>query len=484
MISTLLVYLSQALAIAYLPIAIAATAHVVLNKEDERAAIGWTALIWLSPLIGAGLYWFLGINRISRKAHRLKSDLPEIDITPRQCAVSERQFTTALGDRAPHLRPLIHLAGEVTGRPLLLGNAIEPLDSGDAAYPSMLQAIEQAERSVAMSSYIFDNDQAGKMFLDALAGAVKRGVEVRVLIDDMGSRYTWPPIVRSLRKAGIPTSRFLPTMLPWTSPYMNLRNHRKLLIVDGAVGFTGGMNIRFGNLLRQAPASSAIHDLHFKLAGPVVAHLLEAFAEDWLFTTGERLEGTRWEPVTEPRGDMLARGISDGPDEDYDKLRLTLMGALSAARHRVVIVTPYFLPDDALLTTMGVAAKRGVRVQVLIPQVNNLRFVQWASTATLPRALARGCEVWLTPPPFDHSKLMLVDDCWALIGSANWDARSLRLNFEFNVEAYSLDLVGRLNHLIEGKLEHARRLDADESAQISLPARIRNGVARLASPYL
>jgi len=484
MIQTILIYFSQALAIAYLPIAIFATIHVVLNKEDERAAIGWVGLIWLSPLIGAALYWFLGINRIVRKAQRLKSDLPEIDLTPWQCAVSGQQFTSTLGEHAPHLRPLIHLVGQLTERPLLIGNAIEPLDSGDVAYPAMIEAIDHAERSVAMSSYIFDNDQAGRMFRDALANAVRRDVEVRVLIDDIGSRYTWPPIVRSLRKAGIPTARFLPTMIPWTSSYTNLRNHRKLLIVDGSVGFTGGMNIRFGNLLQQSPEKSAIHDLHFKLRGPVVAHLLEAFEEDWLFTTREKLEGVAWEPTAESYGNILARGISDGPDEDFDKLRMTLIGAITAARSHVVIITPYFLPDETVLASINVAAKRGVRVQVLLPEVNNLRLVQWASAATLPRALARGCEVWLTPPPFDHSKLMVVDDCWALIGSANWDARSLRLNFEFNVETYDHGFVSQLNQIIQGKLEGARQLTVDELAQRPLPARIRDGIARLASPYL
>ncbi len=480
---TLVIYGSQVFAALYIPIAILASIHVVLHKDDERAAIGWVGLIWLSPIIGGLLYWFFGINRIRRKAHVLKADQPAVRVAPDQSVASEQHIRAVLGDRGEHLRPLMHLVGRLTDRSLLAGNAVKPLIAGDAAYPAMIEAIDHARQSVAMSSYIFDNDRAGRMFRDALARAVRRGVEVRVLIDDVGSRYTWPPIVRSLRRAGIPTARFLPSMIPWSASYANLRNHRKLLIVDAAVGFTGGMNIRAGNLLDAAPRAP-IHDLHFHLEGPVVAHLLEAFAEDWVFTTGEQLTGEPWSPGPEPRGQGLARGIADGPDEDYDKLRLTLMGALSAARRRVVIVTPYFLPDDALLTTMGVAAQRGVRVQVILPERSNLRLVQWAVTATLPRTLAHGSEVWLSPAPFDHSKLMVVDDAWTLLGSANWDARSLRLNFEFNVESYDPALVGRLNGLIDDKLAHARRLDATELARRRLLVRIRDGVARLASPYL
>jgi cardiolipin synthase len=183
-------------------------------------------------------------------------------------------------------------------------------------------------------------------------------------------------------------------------------------------------------------------------------------------------------------GDVLARGIPNGPDEDIGEMRTTLIGALTCAHERVVIMTPYFLPDDALSEALNVAALRGVQVDIILPEANNLALVKWASTAMLFQVLERGCRVWLSAPPFDHTKLMLVDDVWTLLGSANWDPRSLRLNFEFNVECYDRELVAELNKLVARRLEGARQVTlADVDGRFIL-VKLRDGIARLFSPYL
>ena len=168
----------------------------------------------------------------------------------------------------------------------------------------------------------------------------------------------------------------------------------------------------------------------------MVAQLQEVFAEDWAFTTQEVLRGETWYPALSSAGGMLARGIRYGPDEDLGQMRLGLIGAIGAAQRSISIVTPYFIPDDALIAALNVAAMRGVNVNIVLPRKGNLRTVQWAMQATLWQVLEKGCRVWATPQPFDHTKLMTVDGMWCLIGSGNWDSRSLRLNFEFNVEVY------------------------------------------------
>jgi cardiolipin synthase len=254
-------------------------------------------------------------------------------------------------------------------------------------------------------------------------------------------------------------------------------------MTDGQVGFVGGTNIREGHVLARNPRAP-VQDLHFRLEGPVVAQLMDAFVEDWAFTTGEMLEGESWFPPLAAAGTVVARGISDGPDEDLDRARLTLLGALACARSRATILTPYFLPDAGLITALGVAALRGVEVEILLPRVNNLALVQWASTAQLWQVLERGCAIWTTPPPFDHSKLMLVDGEWALIGSSNWDPRSLRLNFEFDVECYDPALAAELAELLERKRCGARRVTLADVDGRPLPTRLRDGLARLAAPYL
>jgi cardiolipin synthase len=304
-----------------------------------------------------------------------------------------------------------------------------------------------------------------------------------VLIDAMGIRYSLPTILRALRREGVQYARFLPSFVPWHLMSMNLRTHRKILVADGRVGFTGGMNIRVGHCLQRRP-SSPVQDIQFRVRGPVVTHLQESFADDWRFMTGESLRGEAWFPKLERVGPALSRGVSDGPDEDFENLRWTLLGALAIARYSVRIMTPYFLPDPAVVSALNLAALRGVQVDIILPAKSNLPFVQWASQAMWWQVLSHGCRLWLTPPPFDHSKLMLVDGCWVLLGSANWDARSLRLNFEFNLECYDAELARRLEDLIEKKRKPAYQMTLEEIDDRSLPVRLRDGLARLLTPYL
>jgi cardiolipin synthase len=253
--------------------------------------------------------------------------------------------------------------------------------------------------------------------------------------------------------------------------------------VDGQIAFTGGMNIRYGNLLAAEPPSP-VQDLHFRAGGPVVAQLQEAFAADWAFTTGETLAGDLWFPELQECGNVIARVITDGPDADFETLRWTLLAALAEAQETVQILTPYFLPDNALITALNLAALRGVRVDIILPAKSNLRFVDWASRGLWWQVLERGCRIWLTPGPFDHSKLMIMDGHWVLFGSANWDARSLRLNFELNVESYGRDFAQQMGQIMTAKLRDAREVTLAETDQRSYPEKLRDAFARLFSPYL
>jgi cardiolipin synthase A/B len=212
--------------------------------------------------------------------------------------------------------------------------------------------------------------------------------------------------------------------------------------------------------------------------------LQEAFANDWAFTTGERLADDQWFPELNECGNVIARVIADGPDADYDKLRWTLLAALAEAQTSVQILTPYFLPDGAVITALNLAALRGVRVDIVLPAKNNLPVVHWASRAMWWQVLERGCHIWLTPPPFDHSKLMIVDGHWVFLGSANWDARSLRLNFELNVECYGREFAEQMARVIEQKLRGAHEVTLAEADARSYPSKVRDAVARLFSPYL
>ncbi|QDU26955.1 Major cardiolipin synthase ClsA [Anatilimnocola aggregata] len=465
-----------------LVVVLVASSHVVLTKRDNRAALGWVGIIWFAPIIGSLLYFTFGVNRIRRKAQRLrKRESKRVSLQHEQAAAEE--LARALEDDALHLTSLSEFVRGLTDTPLIPGNRIVPLHCGDEAYPRMIEAIDAAEHSVSLCTYIFDNDPEGLEFVAALTRARERGVEVRVLIDDVGTRYTFPSIKHALRRGKITFSTFLPTFVPGQFHYTNLRNHRKIMVVDGKIGFTGGMNIRAGHRLA-SNTRHPVRDIHFELQGPIVGQLQETFVGDWEFSTKELLVGHQWFPKLHPRGPMLCRGIADGPDTRHDKIRFTLLGAIGCARRSLTIITPYFLPDTALITALNVAAMRGVNVTIVLPAKGNLALVQWATTAQLWQVLQRGCRVFLTKMPFDHTKIVTVDDAWSFIGSANWDPRSLRLNFEFNVECYDLDFTALMNETIRARLSTAQQITLRDVDSRPLFIRIRDGIARLATPYL
>jgi cardiolipin synthase len=465
--------------VALMLVSLLSSAHVILHKRDSRAAIGWVGLIWLAPGVGAVLYTILGVNRIRRRAIALgrarRRALSPVE--PRDVAAE-----TAARDGAG-LAHLARLGDAVSGRQLLAGNRVTPLTDGDEAYPAMLDAIEQASTSVTLSSFIFAADSIGRRFVDALARAVRRGVAVRVLVDDAGVRYGRPPIHRVLRRAGVRAARFLPMTSGRGLAFFNLRNHRKILVADGRVGFSGGMNIRDLHLVG-ARMPNATRDVQFKIEGPVVRQLQEVFAEDWAFVTREALDGPAWYPALEPVGPTRARVLSDGPDDDFEVVRTVLLGALAAARESVAIVTPYFLPDQSMIAALAVTALRGVRVDVVLPERGNITLVRWATPALLWQVLGPGCRVFLSPPPFDHAKLFVVDRSWVLLGSTNWDPRSLRLNFELDVECHDPAFAARVDELVAQRRRVSREITLRDVDARPLAVRLRDGVARLLSPYL
>lgn len=458
--------------------AVLASVHVLLHKRDTRAATIWIAIVWLMPVFGALLYLALGVNRIRRRAVQLGVHKSLSRVIPDDLGEPEH-------DGAEHLKHIAHVVSRITCQTLTAGNRIDPLINGDQAFPAMLAAIDAAQKTISLCTYIFDNDASGRKFVAALARARLRGVAVRVLVDAAGTRYSFPPITWRLRHAKIPFARFLPASIltPWRVATINLRNHRKSLIIDGQTAFTGGMNIRHGNLILENP-KSPVRDLHFRVTGPVVEQLQEAFANDWAFSTGEILDGDAWFPELRDTGNSIARVIPDGPDKDFENARWTFLAALAEAQTSVQIITPYFLPDNALVNALNLAALRGVRVDIILPAKNNLLPVHWASRSGWWQVLERGCRIWLTPPPFDHSKLMIVDGHWVLFGSANWDARSLRLNFELNVECYGLEFAAVMCELMKKKIADAREVTLAEADRRSLPVKLLDALARLFSPYL
>lgn len=462
------------LTFAVLALAIGTAAHALLYKRDTRAVIAWVAFIIMVPLAGASAYWLLAVNRVQRKAMALR---------PRP-AGRRAERASAYDPPIPMLLPLARVGDHLTPFALTGGNAVEVYEDGDTAFPAMIAAINCAERSIALATYIFNVDEVGLEFRDALVAAKARGVEVRVLVDAVGGAHLGDSMVDLLQNDGVRACDFMPVARPLHALSFNLRNHRKLLIVDGAHAFTGSMNITVANRLADPGDAEPMRDLQFEIRGPVVRQLQQVFVDDWAFAADEQLEGTTWFPEIGSSGDSCLRAVPDGPDENFETIRLLIYGALAGATRTISIVTPYFLPDAALIAALNTAALRGVRVDIVLPEEGDSRLVRWASQTLYWQLLERGCRIWLTPLPFDHSKFMSVDDAWTMIGSTNWDPRSLRLNFELNVELYDAEMGARMRRWFDARVESAREVTKAEIDGRPLAQRLRDGVARLFTPYL
>lgn len=468
-----------------LAISIPTAIHAAMNKKEVRAAIGWVGVIILSPFAGSILYLIVGINRVR---HSQITELRDTHIKEYVSYSSppvtdlEKTFSAPfsslqiLGDRISHFQ-------------LRSGNHIQVLVSGDESYPAMLEAIESAEHSIALQSYIFDNDRIGKQFVDALVRAQARGVQVRVLIDAIGVKYSHPPVHRLLRQHGIRCALFMSiSLLPSSflrSPYANLRSHRKILIVDGRIAFTGGMNIREG-FCSQYSDNNPAQDTHFSFEGPVVLQLMSTFAHDWEFTTNENLSYDFWCACVwkTPEPQVPARCIRSGPDRFLASTHSMLQGAFAIATQHIRIQSPYFLPDQVLMGALTTAARRGVRVDIVIPKHNNLRLVNAAMMAQIDQIIESGCHVWLDTGPFNHSKLITIDGQWSYVGSSNLDPRSLRLNFEIDIEIYCHNTAQKIEGLIDTCIASSENLTLESLAQQPYKKRLMNRIVWLASPYL
>jgi len=465
-----------------------ASVHIMRNKEEVRSAISWIGLVWLAPVFGLLAYMLFGVSRIRRRARLSRQ---KRGLAPRSGALVDPggpQLTDAKPDIENRWRAHARLAGRVCATPLTLGNKIEPLEGGRTAYDAMIDAIDKAQHTVALTTYIFQADQAGRRFVAALSRAHKRGVAVRVLVDAVGNLYGLKPVSNLLRRRGVAVGIFNPARLSWRLAFFNLRTHRKLLIIDGVKGFAGGMNIRKHHLEKEN-GEPQVRDSHFMLEGPVVSQMTHAFADDWAFSCGEELDEEIWIPAIEPAAELVkvgiaARAIADGPDEPRQKAAMVIESALAAARKHVQIVTPYFLPEQALVSALKQAALRGVRVDILVPEKNNLPLFALTSMAGVRQLVQAGCNLFISKPPFDHTKLMIVDGCWTLFGSSNWDARSFKLNFEFNVETYHDGFSSQMVEWVKDRFESAGTVTLADIDARPASSRFLGRILWLASPYL
>lgn len=447
------------------------TFHCLKNRREATSAVLWIFMAWSLPLMGPLLFLAFGINHVPRKAwHKRRSDTHLLtQRRAREDAAMPLAYWQSVHDAVatepptPFARDLNHaMNGFLREYPLLGGNHITPLVTGDEAYPRMLKAIRQARHHIHCQAYIIGPGATGREFLDALCERAEAGVTVRFLYDRVGSGAAWlTGMLRRYRRRS-PALK----IEGWTQASLwkrrfqiNLRNHRKVLIVDGEQAFTGGVNFHRANTTHNN--KQPIRDYHFALRGPIVQELQYMFLCDWYFMTDENPEDLlRKEhfPHLPAEGDALIRAIPSGPSSDSEVMTDTVFAMLTAARKDILAVTPYFVPTQSVLTALRAAALRGVKIRLVVPEKNNHFYAGMASRALYDDLLRAGMRIFERPPPFIHAKALIVDDKVALVGSGNLDVRSLRLNYESNLAVYSEPFINHLKRIVLEDISHSHEI--------------------------
>ncbi len=463
--------------------------RVLLYKSESTSAIAWLLLIVFLPLIGAALFVLFGYQHVSRplRRKRLHNQLY------RQFGSGRRHTQSADGAAVEPLSPvcqqLAQLANRFDAQGLASGNHIDYYHDGPPAFAAMLAAIRRAEHHVHLQTFIFQPDETGAEFLAALTERAKQGVEVRLLYDAVGSYRLRDRDLAGLRAAGGRCSVFLPISLLRRSVQINLRNHRKLLIVDGHTGFTGGLNVG-REYLGESPRFGYWRDTHLRVQGPAVADLQRVFAEDWDFAAGETLifdddpRTCAYLRTGAADGPYPVQVIDSGPDRDLKSIREMYHAAILKARRRVWIASPYFVPDAGLRDALRLAGYQGIDVRFLGQHRPDKAIPQYAARYYWTEVLAAGVKVYQYTRGMMHAKVVLVDDDWASVGTANLDNRSMYLNFEVNCLIYSQQAVAELAAQFERDLATAIRLEGAVYAQRPFAGRLLENACRLLSPVL
>lgn len=461
--------------------AVLATVPVVLlSRKSPQGKLGWLLALVALPWLGLVLYWGLGRDWLHRRVLRLRhARTASLEPTDRvlDAARLQVQASHAAG-RALGVAPELVLAAQSEGvcAPYP-GNEVLALADGPAVFAAAREALAGARDHIHVLTYIFRDDRTGRGVRDLLVQAARRGVQVRVLFDALGTYGTSRRFFRPLVEAGGQVASFLPLGKGLRNLRVNLRNHRKILVVDGHTAFTGGMNVA-----DEYATADGWRDVHARVRGPAALGLQRVFVEDWHFATGDLLDAPRWFPEVAPAGEALVQVLASGPDLASPVIETTFFAAIAAARERVDILTPYFVPSEGLEAALADASRRGRRVRVVLPQRPDHRIVGLAADTVVPRLMEEGVEFWASPRML-HGKVMAVDDAWATLGSANMDTRSLRLNFEVNIAFPHAPTARRLREVIDLHLRDCRRL-VPADYRFGLGGRLLRGVAGLFAPVL
>jgi len=444
-------------------------------RTRPAAARSWLLLIGFVPLLGLPLYLAFGHPWLSRERVARQRQASQV-IRAEQAPLARLRWTPPESTIAAEVVPLLERLGDFMPT---CGNAVRLIDDYDDSLRALIADIDHARERVHLLYYLMFNDPVGDAVALALERAAARGVACRVLLDAVGAKRGLARYARRLRRAGVEVQAMLPGGLHWRrSGRMDLRNHRKLAVIDNQVGYIGSQNLASADFIPGFPN----RELVVRAQGPVVAHLEAVFASDWFIESGQHLQvepGAPW-----PDADTALQLLPSGPAYPFENAHDAVNALIHLAKRRLVLVTPYFVPDDATVSALRIAALSGVEVQLIVSASSNQRLTAWAQRAWYAELLQAGVRIALYRPQFLHAKHLSVDEDVALVGSINLDIRSFALNAEIGLVCYDRAVVARMREIEAGYLADAEQLDADAWQQRPAWRRSLEGLARLADSFL
>ncbi|WP_440897870.1 cardiolipin synthase [Amphibacillus sp. Q70] len=470
--------------ILFLNIALAITI-VFLEHKNPTSTWSWLLVLTFIPLGGFLLYLMFG-RKLSRKKLFIwdnKSRFGVKNAVENQLQLlAEDSFP--IPDHFENNRDLFYLHLRNNDAILTQENEVEIYNDGQAKFDALIKDIESAKHHIHMQYYIYRSDHLGKRIGNLLKKKAQEGVSVRFLYDDLGARKLSRRFIRELKQAGVLVEAFFPSLIPKINFKINYRNHRKLVIIDGEIGYTGGFNVG-DEYLGEVKKYGYWRDTHLRITGEAVRNMQTRFILDWNQASKQQL--ILYDPIyyqAKPNGNVGMQIVSSGPDSDWEQIKYGYIKMIMEAEDYVYIQTPYFIPDESLADVVKIAALSGIDVRIMIPNKPDHPFVYWATHSYIGNMLEAGAKIYIYQNGFLHAKTIMVDGKIASVGTANIDVRSFRLNFEVNAFLYSEDVTQRLIADFEQDMSQSDLLTLEDYRKRSLWIQIKESIARLISPIL
>ncbi len=458
---------------------------IVLENRDPVKTIAWLLVLILLPIFGIVLYFFFGRNfrKIRTFNRKAAADYQQIKNLRGLHFLDLESKNFFNDEKIRQKSSIINLLMNNSKALLTEGNHVAVLNNGTETFPEMIRALKSAQDHIHMAFYIISDDKIGNTIRKILEERAKAGVDVRVIYDGVGSWTLSNRYIRSLQQAGVVIKAFRPVNFPFLTSKVNYRNHRKIVVVDGKVGFVGGINIG-DKYLDGDPKLGFWRDLHLKLDGDAVKSLQAVFLTDWQFVTSQNIEGERYFPVYSVESHQLVQIVASGPDSAWASIMQAYFKAITSAQAHIYLSMPYFTPNRSILTALKTTALSGIQVSLILPGTSDSKINLWCSYSYLEELMAAGVDVHIYQHGFTHGKMMTVDGVFASVGSANMDIRSFDQNLEINALIYNREIAEYLEKCFIDDLRSCASLDLETFRQRPVTDKLKESSARIFSPLL